>query len=210
MLEELSVTESEEKKENILRCRVLKADETSGHLDLISARISEDKVVVWFEDERESFLYQDYYYAIYDLDGNYLTGYEIWLDQRNGVFDVDLYSNRLLVFSSSVDCIYSIDGENIRCYEAKDTAKYFEKHGVTNSFDASIAEYLACGVVIRKAGKLVTIVDHSEEYLAFQSQQPWYYGWLPAFILLGGSVVFMIVDWIHLSGFERIRKRRKD
>ena len=75
---------------------------SDGENNIICARIKGDRIIVWFGDNIDS----DSLINVYDISGKFLYGYQVKFDYGNGLVNINLQHNDILVYFTSARCIY--------------------------------------------------------------------------------------------------------
>lgn len=70
--------------------------------NIICARIKEDRIIVWFGDNIDS----NSLINVYDISGKFLYGYQVKFDYGNGLTNINLQHDDILVYFTSARCIY--------------------------------------------------------------------------------------------------------
>ena len=82
--------------------------------NIICARIIGDRIVAWFGDSIDS----NSLINVYDISGKFLYGYQVNFDYGNGLINLNLQQDDILVYFTSARCIY-------RFSSTQEEVKYF-------------------------------------------------------------------------------------
>jgi len=184
------------------------SDQENG---IIHARIKDDRIIVWFGGSIDS----SGLINAYDLNGNFLYGYQVNFDYGNGFINLNLYQNDILVYFTSARCIYRFSAaqeqvqyflappEQANFFLLSDRDLYGENHlPRIKSYQNGLLDFY------NAKGEVVTLADLRAEY-AKQNQSVKTQNWIVAALGISLPLLFITIDFFKNTYRPNKKSNRK-